>query len=727
MPLPSLPYTRSMFRPVVRTVFGGMNRNPNAGDGEIYDMENLTGRDYPLLSTRPLRTKMYSADQNIGSIGVLRGLGDYGDSKVLYFWTQNKAEENFAELHCQSFRNSITHYVVEGLELSQGQKQFAVMGMRVIIFPDKVMVTFSDTEITWEPLGADWTGLADFTDGTVYGVAAEGNTVRARAAAGLDFRELFRTGDAVELSFSDPAYTVNNKTAILRDVEETVLTFDEYSLDTWYPMTLTGQALGANTTGYFARNGRLYYFDTGSDAVSAANVLRLPGGEENENSLRVYDTAEATEPSREIELFHDAEEPDPGWTALDFLPDGTLTVTRAVPDLKGIMAQNNRLWGYAGNTIYASKLGDPRNFEYFDGTAEDSWVSEALSTELYSGCTVYQDYPTYFTESGVWRVYGDKPENYSIRQAGSMGVRLDSSRSIAEAGGSLFWLSPWGVCAWRGGDEPTVISEPLGASRRFVSGRAAGDGVRYYICMSYDTGDAVTHFRIYVYDTRRRFWHREDNTFAIEMLQDGGTVLWLKQHPSEVWSTLDLHDNIFWYWDEWPEGLEAADFPWMAEFGDSTRLYETTDTGSQNKKGLLRLLLRCELESGSRITPYVQYDSDGEWHELRTIEAPGAAPADETDETRETVEPDETRELRPVLDPIERQAIRDITLPEEDAELMALRAVAALKEGAVKYSFHVPLILRRCDHYRLKLEGTGPAKVYSITEEKYGGSWLQTK
>ena len=42
-------------------------------------------------------------------------------------------------------------------------------------------------------------------------------------------------------------------------------------------------------------------------------------------------------------------------------------------------------------------------------------------------------------------------------------------------------------------------------------------------------------------------------------------------------------------------------------------------------------------------------------------------------------------------------------------------------------SCHVPLILRRCDHYTLKLTGTGGARVYSVTEEKYSGSWKQTR
>ena len=35
------------------------------------------------------------------------------------------------------------------------------------------------------------------------------------------------------------------------------------------------------------------------------------------------------------------------------------------------------------------------------------------------------------------------------------------------------------------------------------------------------------------------------------------------------------------------------------------------------------------------------------------------------------------------------------------------------------------MILRRCDHFRLKLTGTGESVIYSLTEVRYAGSQLQ--
>ena len=41
------------------------------------------------------------------------------------------------------------------------------------------------------------------------------------------------------------------------------------------------------------------------------------------------------------------------------------------------------------------------------------------------------------------------------------------------------------------------------------------------------------------------------------------------------------------------------------------------------------------------------------------------------------------------------------------------------------YKRVVPLILRRCDFWQLRLTGMGDAVIYSIAAERYGGEWQQ--
>ncbi|MFR6425754.1 MAG: hypothetical protein ACLUNO_09510 [Oscillospiraceae bacterium] len=86
-------------------------------------------------------------------------------------------------------------------------------------------------------------------------------------------------------------------------------------------------------------------------------------------------------------------------------------------------------------------------------------------------------------------------------------------------------------------------------------------------------------------------------------------------------------------------------------------LLETGDfvSGSPDCKRLLRVQLRLEAEAGASITAAVQYDSDGQWHTL-----------------------------------------------------------AAVTAGA-KRSVNLPVLPRRCDHFRLRLTGTGAWRLLSLT------------
>ena len=68
MILPNLPYPKSIMRSSPQTAFGGLNHNAAAGDGELYDMTNLSSREFPLLTNRVKRG-------NVQTISTPEGLG----------------------------------------------------------------------------------------------------------------------------------------------------------------------------------------------------------------------------------------------------------------------------------------------------------------------------------------------------------------------------------------------------------------------------------------------------------------------------------------------------------------------------------------------------------------------------------------------------------------------------------------------------------------------------
>ena len=91
--------------------------------------------------------------------------------------------------------------------------------------------------------------------------------------------------------------------------------------------------------------------------------------------------------SSEIQSVTDKSITFPDETFIDVVAEGQisidievteLSVTRSVPQLDFVMEANNRLWGVSNqdNTIYACKLGDPTNWNYYQNTTMDSYYAE---------------------------------------------------------------------------------------------------------------------------------------------------------------------------------------------------------------------------------------------------------------------------------------------------------------------------------------------------------------
>lgn len=116
-----------------------------------------------------------------------------------------------------------------------------------------------------------------------------------------------------------------------------------------------------------------------------------------------------------------------------------------------------------------------------------------------------------------------------------------------------------------------------------------------------------------------------------------------------------------------PETETEEDFEWFAEFADYT-------DDSTNKKGVSKIQIRMELEEGARCTAKLRFDSVGEWI-------------------------------------VPNQGVIEYAADETD----------------VKRSYYLAIIPHRADHYRLRLEGTGGCRIYSIAVEYYEGSELKSR
>lgn len=182
------------------------------------------------------------------------------------------------------------------------------------------------------------------------------------------------------------------------------------------------------------------------------------------------------------------------------------TIKREVPDVDHVIEWNNRLWGAssADNTIYASKLGDPTNWQYFQGTSLDSYYAEQGTDGDWTGVALYSNHLIFFKENSMCRVYGTAPSNYQVTNTEIFGVEPGSRQSVITINDTVFYKSRIGIMAYSGGT-PYCISDGLNIEFRDV---VAGTEKRKYYA-SIHTADAG--YELMVFDTEKALWHKEDD------------------------------------------------------------------------------------------------------------------------------------------------------------------------------------------------------------------------
>ncbi len=349
------------------------------------------------------------------------------------------------------------------------------------------------------------------------------------------------------------------------------------SSDTYESDTLTVNALN-----YYAHNpynNETWYFKTTSVFAGKTGKFRYEG------SQLKFTTGSQTWPVVEYSIFFT--------TQLYFntkynpYTEQNIVLKRSLPDMDYICSDHNRLWGCKDDTIYASKLGDPFNFNVFDGLSTDSWSVQAGTAGKFTGCISYLGYPIFFKNDMVYKIYGNTPNNYE--GSSTMTLGLANNKSLAIAGERLFYLNKDGIVVYTGGI-PQLVSEPLGA--KYTDGVAGSDGLNYYISMKAADGT----YAFFVYDTLNGLWSKEDTLRALDFAYCGqlnvlaydGTIKTVSPCSKPAGST------------------EEGNISWMVQFAD---FY----ADSPNKKGVAKVHLRLNLVSGATATAYIKYNGDSAW------------------------------------------------------------------------------------------------------------------
>ena len=287
--------------------------------------------------------------------------------------------------------------------------------------------------------------------------------------------------------------------------------------------------------------------------------------------------------------FHYPTEEDEDWSE-----SGTFTMFRKVPDLDFVLEYNNRLYGTGGNTIYASKLGDPTNwFFYSTGTADASYAVEVGTDGDFTGIAPLPNQIAFFKENVIHKLYGYKPSNYQlITSRNVFGLEKGSEKSIQLVNNTLYYKSREGIMAYTG-EEPVLISACFG-NDRYYNAVAGTDKVKYYVSMV-NRADDTRHF--FVYDILKGLWAEEDKTNANSFTFYKNMLLYVDNTTMDIKETVGREGDI-----------HEGDIHWYARFGDY-------DEYSENKKVYSKILMRLQMAEQTEFSVWISVDG-GAWESV---------------------------------------------------------------------------------------------------------------
>lgn len=542
-------------------IFKGYNHNLRIGSGEFYDMTNLSSDSFPVLSPRSKRG-IYEHP------GIPQGM---------------VAKDALCYVDGGDFiinKNRISM----GLTVDKDDggkvipKTLISMGAYVIIMPDKKYINTANLSDNgpinkWIDTEADVTFELCTIEGAKY------NNTKAQP--------------------TPPEIT--------EEMEK-----DTSKIPAWIDTSSTPHALKQ----YSASNSSWSTVPTTYIKISYPGIGLPFSLEDGITLIGVEGIPDLASPASNVIWAMDERKDDEGkrisdWIVVKGILNETKTQTKSIriqrvmPDMDFVIESGNRLWGcrYGPqgdkmvNEIYASKLGDFRNWSCFMGISTDSYAASVGTDGQFTGAITHLGYPLFFKENYVHKVYGNYPANYQIQTTACRGVQKGCSRSLAIVNETLYYKARSGICAYDG-SLPVEMSSALG-DINYHNAVAGSLGNKYYVSMQDDEG----RYSLFVYDGLRGMWHREDDTQAVDFCNCRGNLYYIDYADKQIKTVKDT--GI--------EAKETAPIKWQAVTG-------IIGTDSPDKKYISRMDVRMSLDVGSRVSFYAEYDSSGEWEHLFTMD-----------------------------------------------------------------------------------------------------------
>lgn len=341
-------------------------------------------------------------------------------------------------------------------------------------------------------------------------------------------------------------------------------------------------------------------------------------------------------------------------------------ISRRVPDMDFVTELDNRIWGCSSKNheVYACKLGDPKNWYCYMGLTSDSYAATVGIEGDFTGVVSHLGSILFFKENAIIKVNGSSPSTYSFTTTRCRGVQKGSEKSLVTINEILYYKAVNGICLYDG-SLPQSISAELGNALYFDAS-AGCCKEKYYISMR----NANYDWFVFVYDTMKGMWHKEDEEQIRWYANVSGGLYFVSADNTLMITNIDALINVLFPGMPQEEYLYPSDelLPNQNYSYDKEKYVEwsaeTGDIGLElpDTKYLSGLMLRLVIDNNAQVRVFVQYDSSDIWNEVTNIQT------------------------------------------------------------TQKRTVNIPIPLNRCDHAKIKLQGIGNCKLYSLTKTIEEGS-----
>lgn len=553
-------------------VFGGYNHNLKISDGEFYDMENLSSDAYPLLSScRPRGTfETNPAEEHKFNGLIAKDKLCYVDGSKFYIgdW---------------GYEMGLTSGNVDR------QKELVSMGAYVIILPDKKYINTINPQDRGN-IEASW----NHNGGITYAMCQ---------LDGTDYTNVVLGGE--------PPSEPNNGAYWIDSSQEV------YVMRRW---SKASNQWGVIPTTYIK--------------ITAPNIAKDFQKGDGVKLVGLHDDNQLKALEGKISIIQELHHNDDGvgdyiivtgilgqTTAIN--SSNKLYVTRRMPIIDFCIEAGNRLWGchygihtdedgndIVVNEIYASKLGDFKNWNCYNGTSTDSYTASCGTDGRWTGAINFFGSPIFFKENYIHKVSGSFPANFQIQTLAGDGVQFGCARSVAIVGDKVFYKGKNGVCVYDNA-LPTDMSLPFGGIRYnepnkqnylwayLRDGAAAGSiNNKYYICMKNEQSKL---WELFVYDLASGIWNKETGFKTLGFVAYNGELYYIDQDRNEIRTMFGSGKT------------DTAPVEWYGETGN-------IGFSMPDRKYISKITVRISLAFDSQFAIYIQYDSSGKWERVWTLD-----------------------------------------------------------------------------------------------------------